>query len=108
MLNAKNTTEFINLLEKEYPEKALAILGLDFPGHVLGNYLKENLLNEHTFNPTKFKKHLDDLSMPDFSMPTINQLDPTKTYNMGDLVFETNTNTLKMFDGNNWINVITA
>ena len=51
-----DVSDFIRLLEIEYPEKALALLGMNFHAHILDTYLIINALDEHSFNPIKFKK----------------------------------------------------
>ena len=104
MHNIKNTSDFIGLLEIEYPEKALALLGMDFPGWVLGNYLNNNALNEHSFEPKKFKDFLELNSAP---YSNIKYYNSTGVYNIGDIVLDDNTKILKIFNGNDWIEVTT-
>ena len=103
MHNIKNTSDFIELLEIEYPEKALALLGMDFHGWVLGNYLNNNVLNEHSFEPKKFKVFLEFNNTPYSNIAYYNSTD---VYNIGDIVLD-NANVLKIFNGNEWLEFTT-
>ena len=77
MHNIKNTSDFIELLEIEYPEKALALLGMDFHAHILYTYLTVNALDEHSFNPIKFKNYLKN---PFINIPYYNLLNNYSHY----------------------------
>ena len=101
MHNIKNTSDFIELLEIEYPEKALALLGMDFHAHILYTYLTFNALDEHSFNPIKFKNYLKN---PFINIPYYNSL---SVYNTGDIAFHDSTQKLHIFDGNDWIEFTT-
>lgn len=101
MHNIKNTSDFIELLEIEYPEKALALLGMDFHPHILYTYLIVNALDEHSFNPIKFKNYLKN---PFINIPYYNSL---SVYNTGDIAFHDSTQKLHIFNGNDWIEFTT-
>ena len=101
MHNIKNTSDFIELLEIEYPEKALALLGMNFHAHILYTYLTFNALDEHSFNPIKFKNYLKN---PFINIPYYNSL---SVYNTGDIAFHDSTQKLHIFDGNDWIEFTT-
>lgn len=96
------TYDFIRLLEIEYPEKALALLGMNFHAHILYTYLTVNALDEHSFNPIKFKNYLNN--------PFINNIpyyNSSSVYNIGDIAFHGSTQKLHVFNGNDWIEVTT-
>ncbi len=101
MHNIKNTSDFIELLEIEYPEKALALLGMNFHAQILYNYLIVNALDEHSFNPIKFNNYLKN---PFINIPYYNSL---SVYNTGDIAFHDSTQKLHIFDGNDWIEFTT-
>ncbi len=101
MHNIKNTSDFIELLEIEYPEKALALLGMNFHAHILYTYLTFNALDEHSFNPIKFKNYLEN---PFINIPYYNSL---RVYNTGDIAFHDSTQKLHIFNGNDWIEFTT-
>ena len=92
-----DVSDFIRLLEIEYPEKALALLGMNFHAHILDTYLIINALDEHSFNPIKFKNYLKN---PFINIPYYNSL---SVYNTGDIAFHDSTQKLHVFDGNDWI-----
>ena len=99
-----DTYDFIRLLEIEYPEKALALLGMNFHAHILYTYLTVNALDEHSFNPIKFKNYLNN---PFINIPNIPYYNSSSVYNIGDIAFHGSTQKLHVFNGNDWIEVTT-
>ena len=97
-----DTYDFIRLLEIEYPEKALALLGMNFHAHILYTYLTVNALDEHSFNPIKFKNYLNNPFIN--NIPYYNSL---SVYNTGDIAFHDSTQKLHIFNGNDWIELTT-
>lgn len=104
MHNIKNTSDFIELLEIEYPEKALALLGMNFHARILYTYLTVNALDEHSFNPIKFKNYLKN---PFINIPNIPYYNSLSVYNTGDIAFHDSTQKLHIFNGNDWIEFTT-
>ena len=96
-----DTYDFIRQLEIHYPEKALALLGMNFHAHILYTYLTVNALDEHSFNPIKFKNYLNN---PFINIPYYNS---SSVYNIGDIAFHSSTQKLHVFNGNDWMELTT-
>lgn len=99
-----DTYDFIRLLEVHYPEKALALLGMNFHARILYNYLTVNALDEHSFNPIKFKNYLKN---PFINIPNIPYYNSSSVYHTGDIAFHDSTQKLHIFNGNDWIEFTT-
>jgi len=53
---------FLNLLATDYPEKFLVLLEFKFRIDSLNNYIEAYDITLDTFNPFKFKEHVDTIS----------------------------------------------
>lgn len=102
---------FIKKLKEIYPEKLVYLMGIEYQNSELALYIKDKKLTTHTFKPDVFKKFLDErnnifssknnnanLRILPASLPRIGTI--------GDIMLDTETNIIKMFDGTDWVTLV--
>jgi hypothetical protein len=61
-------SKFIEELKELYPEKVIVLMGMKHYDESLSNYVKENDLNIHSFNPHDFKLYITELNKQMFEL----------------------------------------
>lgn len=100
---ANHMNDFLKKLEEKYPEKLVSLMGIEYDDEQLSTYIKENLLTEDTFDSSKFKEYLEH----NIGNQTISLNKPPNP-SIGAIFFDTTTNILKCYDGNQWIEISTT
>ena len=98
----KFTDIFIDELSVNFPEKALKLLGLYFVEQTLIDYINENEITPENFSVGSFKYYL---TLLPFKNQTIQASNVVPVGVVGSIYFDTSTNTLKIFDGNQWMQI---
>lgn len=100
----KFTEKFIDDLSVNFPEKALKLMGINYIESTLIDYIKENDVTPENFSPESFKYYITLIPFKNQTIRASNTL-PTVT-STGDIFFDTTTNSLKIFNGNQWVSVV--
>jgi hypothetical protein len=99
----KFTDKFIKELSVNFPEKVVALMGMEFSDAALENYVVENKSKPESFIPTKFKKFISTIPILNNTIQATS-VPPTNAI-VGQIYFDTAHSALKLFDGLQWTTI---
>jgi hypothetical protein len=107
---AFSVEKFIKELNESYPEKTMILMEIEYNNLALYKYITDNLLSTFTFDPLKFKDYIKNLNIGIStdnlsSILSVAKGDIPSLPDVGQMIFDTSTQTLKFYDGNEWLTI---